>query len=106
MAHGIEACVLCGSETSDRAMSLVEWTEPVGNSRYAHIPRCVDRAACRHQVEVVLGEPWPVADRTPAPEKPAAVAPVDPPPADPLPPEPAAPPVVEPVLEEVLPWRR
>lgn len=105
MPHGIEACVLCGSETSDRTMSLVEWIEPVGNSRYAHIPRCVDRAACRHQVEVVLGEAWPVADRTPAPERTYLLG-DPPPPGDPLPPEVAAPPVVEPEAEEVLPWRR
>lgn len=71
MTHAIDACVLCGSETADRVMTTVEWIEPIGNERWSWIPRCVDRPACRYQVEIVLGEPWPINDRTPVPVRPA-----------------------------------
>jgi hypothetical protein len=91
VTHAIEACVLCGSETRDRAMSTVEWIEPIGNERWSWIPRCVDRPACRETVELALGEPWPVNDRTPIPTRPMPV--VEPAPA-----------VVAPIEEEVIPW--
>jgi hypothetical protein len=94
MSYDVEACVLCGSETTDRAMRLVEWTEPVGGEAYAHIPTCADRAACRYRVEIVLGEPWPVDDRTPAPVKPTP---------DPEPPAPVIEATTQPE-EEVIPW--
>jgi hypothetical protein len=60
------ACLLCGHDVSiDVRMALVEWREPVGREVWAHVPRCVDATACRLRVEL-LGEPWPVADGTPA----------------------------------------
>jgi hypothetical protein len=61
-------------------MSFVEWREPIGKDIWAHIPRCVDATACRARCEAA-GEPWPIADGTPAsvltlpdeePEAPAA----------------------------------
>ena len=55
MTRSIEACVLCGAETGDRVMAIVEWSEPIGRETWSHVPRCVDRAACRATVEVVLG---------------------------------------------------
>lgn len=73
MTHHPEprACSLCGSETEPTAMSLVEWLEPIDGEIWSHVPRCVDRPACRARVELPkpagLGEPWPVNDRTPAP---------------------------------------
>jgi len=93
MTRSIEACVLCGAETGDRVMAIVEWSEPIGRETWSHVPRCVDRAACRATVEVVLGEPWPVADGTPAPVKP-------------VPPAEAAAPVATSAVEEILPWMR
>jgi hypothetical protein len=89
MSYTIEACVLCGSDTEPRVMALIEWTEPIGRDLWAHVPRCVDRAACRYRVELVLGEPWPVNDGTPAPVKPVTA------------PEPPAP-----VVEEEISWLR
>lgn len=68
MSRAIDACVLCGSEAADRVMAIVEWLEPIGKEQWSHVPRCVDRPACRDRVERVLGEPWPVDDGTPAPE--------------------------------------
>lgn len=87
------ACVLCGSETAPRVMAIVEWLEPIGREAWSHVPRCVDRAACRERVELVVGEPWPVNDRTPAPDRPMPSA--EPPPA-----------VVEATtpIEEVISW--
>jgi len=83
--HSIGPCLLCGSETEDRAMAFVEWREPVGNQIWSHIPICRDRAACRSRVETVLEEPWPLRDGTPAPPRPPAVT--------------------EPELEPASPWR-
>jgi hypothetical protein len=57
-------CALCGSETRETRVQLVEWTEPIGSQRWSVVPRCVDRVACRSDVET--REPWPVADSTPA----------------------------------------
>lgn len=79
-------CVLCGSETAETRLALVEWTEPVEGEGWSHVPRCVDRPACRLRVEgpkpAGLGERWPLNDRTPAPELPEPVAAVEPPAAD------------------------
>lgn len=72
-------CVLCGSETAETRMQLVEWCEPVGTQRWSVIPRCTDRTACRARVEDVLGEAWPIADGTPARDHP------DPMPVEPVP---------------------
>ena len=79
-----EACVLCGSETGPTRRELVEWSEPVRSDAtgklevWSHVPRCLDRIACRARVELTNGEPWPVDDRTPAPQRPAAVAVAEP----------------------------
>lgn len=67
MSQAIGGCVLCGAETEPRVMALVEWAEPIGREQWSHVPRCVDRDACRSRVEVVLREPWPLNDGTPAP---------------------------------------
>jgi hypothetical protein len=99
MTRSIEGCVLCGAETGDRVMAIVEWTEPIGHERWTNIPRCVDRAACRHTVEVVLGEPWPVADGTPPPVRPM-------PDPSSMPPAEAPAPVATSAVEEILPWMR
>lgn len=98
MSHGLEACVLCGSETADRVMATVEWIEPIGKERWSHVPRCVDRAACRRTVELALKEPWPIADRTPAPEP---VVPVEEPPPVAAPGE-----TPQPDVEEEISWLR
>lgn len=92
-----EPCCICGSETGPTKRELVEWREPVRNDLtgklevWSHVPRCIDRAACRARVELPkpagLGEPWPIDDDTPAPARPA--------------------PVAEPVeVEELSPWFR
>ena len=67
MTHAPGPCLLCGSETTETRVMLVEWSEPIGNAIWSSVPRCVDRAACRERVERVIGERWPVNDRTPAP---------------------------------------
>jgi hypothetical protein len=71
-----EACVLCGSESTPTRRELVEWREPVRSDAtgklevWSHVPRCLDRVACRSRVELELGEPWPIDDATPAPVRP------------------------------------
>lgn len=87
-----DACLLCGITSADVHVRLVEWLEPVAGKRWSNVPRCDDRVACRARVEA--HEPWPVADRTPAPEKPAAPA------EEPV----AAPKAPAPVVEKELPW--
>jgi NMD protein affecting ribosome stability and mRNA decay len=93
MSYAIGGCVLCGSETEPRVMALIEWTEPISRERWSHVPRCVNRAGCRERVESVIGEPWPVLDRTPAPPE-----------VRPVPPEEPSPPVA--AEEAELPWLR
>ncbi len=71
---GMLTCGLCaevGVEVSVVETRMVEWTDDamrgMGRPRYEVVARCVDRAACRSRVELVLEVPWPVNDRTPAP---------------------------------------
>jgi len=60
------ACVICGNDVAiEIRIALVEWREPVGKEIWSTIPRCVDVAACRARCEAI-GEPWPIADGTPA----------------------------------------
>ncbi len=65
-------CAICGSETEPTRLELLEWREPVDGKRYDHVPRCLDRVACRARTE--LSEPWPVEDRTPAPPRAAELS--------------------------------
>lgn len=55
-------CLLCGATSHDVATALVAWRNPVGRDRFAAIPRCRDRAACRGRVEAA-GEPWELEER-------------------------------------------
>lgn len=54
-------CLLCGNSSHDVKVGLVSWRNPVDNQRYASIPRCVDRIACRARVEA-NGDEWEVND--------------------------------------------
>lgn len=55
-------CALCGLEGHDDEVriSLVEWTEPIGD-RWQAVDRCRDRIACRLRVEAG-DEVWPIED--------------------------------------------
>lgn len=55
-------CVLCGTESNDVSVGLIEWKEPPP-SRFTAAPRCRDHNACRTRVEL-LGEPWDLTDTT------------------------------------------
>lgn len=55
-------CLLCGLPSKDVAVGLVAWKNPVGRDRFAAIPRCRDRVACRGRVEAA-GEPWELEER-------------------------------------------
>jgi hypothetical protein len=59
-------CLLCGADTGEVQVVLVEWREPIGRKRYDHLPRCRDVDACWTRVTTVVGEDWPVADGRPA----------------------------------------
>ncbi len=76
------ACLLCGAETGEITVSLVEWREPIDARRWEHLPRCRDVEACWTRVTSVLGEDWPVNDGRPAraPVQPEQAP--EPPPAD------------------------
>ena len=61
-------CALCGFEGHrDREvrLELVAYREPdpkpEGWKPYDHVPRCVDRAACRERV-AAIPEPWPLVE--------------------------------------------
>jgi len=57
-----EPCLLCGNEVlAEVRVSLVRYKEPTPGRPFEHLPRCVNREACRARLEK-LGEPWPVAD--------------------------------------------
>ncbi len=81
-----QACLLCGADTGEISMSLVEWAEPINGRRWESLPHCRDREACWSKVVHVLGEDWPVADgrprRAPAASDPEPVQTAEPPPAD------------------------
>lgn len=55
------ACLLCGLEDHDVQMGLVSWSNPIDRQKYAAMPRCKDRAACRARVEA-NGDRWEVED--------------------------------------------
>jgi len=59
------ACLLCGADTGEVTVRLVEWAEPIGGRRWESLPRCRDIDACWAQVVTVLAEDWPVADGRP-----------------------------------------
>ncbi len=81
------ACLLCGAETGEITVRLIEWREPIDRRRYEHLPRCVRVDDCWARVTAIAGEDWPVNDgrpaRAPQPERPAEEAPADAPPEDP-----------------------
>jgi hypothetical protein len=55
------ACVVCGQESHDVRMALIEWRHPLdGGAVFDFVPRCADRTACRSRCEA-MGEDWPVA---------------------------------------------
>lgn len=56
----MHACALCGIESHDVTIRLVEWRVPVDGHRFDAVPRCKDREACRARVEA-LGEEWEAA---------------------------------------------
>lgn len=59
------ACILCGNERpAEVGLGLIAWKKPLGNQRYAAIPRCKDRPACKARVED-MGEAWEVQDPEP-----------------------------------------
>jgi len=72
------ACLLCGAETGDITVRLVEWREPIDRRRYENLPRCVRADDCWSRV-TSIPEDWPVNDgrpaRAPEPERPAETPP-------------------------------
>lgn len=60
------ACLLCGADTGEVTIRLVEWREPIPGRRYESLPRCRDVEGCWGRVAGVLGEDWPVNDGRPA----------------------------------------
>lgn len=79
------SCLLCGADSGEITVSLVEWREPIGTRRWQDVPRCRDVDACWSRVTGVLAEEWPVADgrpvRVPA-RTPQPVPEPEPPPPD------------------------
>ena len=59
------SCLLCGADTGEITVRLVEWREPIGGRLYESIPRCVRVDDCWSRVTTVVGEDWPVADGRP-----------------------------------------
>lgn len=57
----MKTCLLCGHESHDVRVGLVEWKDPVGSERFSSIPRCQNRRACRARLEAI-GDEWPVWD--------------------------------------------
>jgi hypothetical protein len=55
------ACAICGDESHDVRMALIEWKQPIDGVRFDSVPRCADRAACRVRCEA-MGEDWPVPE--------------------------------------------
>lgn len=58
-----EPCLLCGNQARGEVLvSLVRFLEPTVPGRlFDHMPRCVNRAACRARIEAA-GLRWEVAD--------------------------------------------
>lgn len=97
---GLAACGLCGDMTSVRSRPT-RWTPEAAKEQgkkgvYDVVDRCNDAQACRARVEGVMGETWPLDDRT-VPTRPADTPP-DPMPA-PVAPSPVA-------SEEDIEWLR
>lgn len=66
-AEGWRTCVLCGH---GGMLSVVRpWigrlAQPGPHGAFVPVIRCVDHAACRSRCEA-NGDPWPIADATPA----------------------------------------
>jgi len=57
------ACAICGAESHDVRMGLIEWRAPIDGVRFDFVPRCQDRTACRTRCEAA-GEEWPVPEAT------------------------------------------
>jgi hypothetical protein len=55
-------CLLCGITSHDVTTGLVAWKNPIGRDRFAAIPKCRDKVACRDRVEAA-GEPWELEER-------------------------------------------
>ena len=95
-------CGLCGETGPSTAVirRMTTWHEQaarsLGRPRFDVLDRCRDEQACRGRVEQVLGEPWPIDDRTVAT---VAVSPPD----NPMPPPPAPAAVAD---EEDIEWMR
>ena len=60
------ACLLCGADTGEVTVRLVEWAEPIADRRYDTLPRCAAVEPCWARVVGVLREAWPVNDGRPA----------------------------------------
>ena len=60
------ACLLCGADTGEVTVRLVEWAEPIAGRIYDHLPRCRDVEPCWARAVGVLREAWPVNDGRPA----------------------------------------
>ena len=56
-----ETCVLCGAESKDVSVGLIEWEQPIDGARFTAAPRCRDKAGCRSRVKA-NGEKWEVAE--------------------------------------------
>jgi hypothetical protein len=80
------ACLLCGAETGEITVRLVEWREPIDARIYEQLPRCREVDACWTRVTSIAGEDWPVNDgrpaRAPVPTPDEPVQPADEPQAD------------------------
>jgi len=63
------ACAMCNVEGPQVRPRMVEWLEPIGNTRWEVLPMCVNSRECRERVKQ-LGDEWPFvetsADRIPA----------------------------------------
>jgi hypothetical protein len=56
-----QSCALCGDTNPTVRVGLVEWIEPIEEQRFAAVPRCQDRKACRERVKA-SGEQWEVRE--------------------------------------------
>lgn len=61
-------CALCEAKGHGIAYQLVEWVDALPGMRWAHVPRCDDRDACRARFIANAKandepEKWPVAER-------------------------------------------
>lgn len=55
-------CELCGhTERHDIRVSLVHWRDAPLGMAYEHLPRCIDRSACKRRV-ADQGDIWPLVE--------------------------------------------